>query len=165
MDGTQVAILEKAHEESLTRLLQRKDSRSLKPQISLEPLRKLANEALERKPATVPQLIHGTQRQLNLDKNYRKERLLAKEKLSFLLVHANLTQSQSARTVSLLSTLLGLLRIDLCIDSLCRMLCQGFARRLTASVLARSDFAACHSNGAVAKSSRGILLFRNHQSN
>ena len=47
MDSTKVSILKQSHQISLTRLLQRQNSRRLKPQISLEILRNLPHKTLK----------------------------------------------------------------------------------------------------------------------
>jgi len=51
VDGTQVGVLEKADQVSLSSLLQSKDSGSLESQVGLEVLGDLTNQTLERKLA------------------------------------------------------------------------------------------------------------------
>ena len=74
VDGAQVGILEQTNQVCLSSLLQCKHSRALEAQVGLEILGDLADQALERQ--------------------------LADEQLSGLLVLADLTQSNSARSVA-----------------------------------------------------------------
>ncbi len=73
MDGTQVGVLEETNKVSLTSLLQGHDSGALEAQVSLEVLGNLTHQTLEGQ--------------------------LADEKLSALLVAADLTKSHSSRPV------------------------------------------------------------------
>ncbi len=75
VDGAQVRVLEETDEVSLRRLLQRTYGCTLEPQIGLEILRDLTNEALERE--------------------------LAQEKLRGLLVSTNFAQCYGARAVAM----------------------------------------------------------------
>jgi len=74
VDGSQVGVLEKANKVSLGGLLKGKDGRALEAQVSLEVLGNLSYQALERE--------------------------LADQELSALLVSADLTESDSSRSVS-----------------------------------------------------------------
>ena len=74
VDGAQVGVLKEADEVCLGCLLQSKDGRALEPQVRLEVLRDLANEALERQ--------------------------FADQELGALLVPADLTESHGTGTVA-----------------------------------------------------------------
>jgi hypothetical protein len=74
VDGTQVGVLEKSYKVGLSSLLKGKNSRSLETKIGLEVLSNLTNKTLERQ--------------------------LADEKVSGLLVTADLTKSHSSGTVT-----------------------------------------------------------------
>ena len=74
MDGTQVGILEETYKVRFGSLLERQHSRALKPKIRFEILSNLTDETLEGQ--------------------------FADEKVSRLLVPANLTKSDSSRTVA-----------------------------------------------------------------
>lgn len=74
VDGSQVGVLEETDEVSLSGLLKGQDGRSLEAEISLVVLGDLTHKSLERK--------------------------LADQKLSGLLVSADLTKSHSSRSVS-----------------------------------------------------------------
>ncbi len=75
MDGTEVRVLEKSHDVGLSRLLESQQSGRLEAELSLEVLGDLSAEALERQ--------------------------LADEELGGLLVLADLSESDSARAVSI----------------------------------------------------------------
>ena len=74
MDGTQVGVLKQTNKVSLTSLLEGHDSRGLESEVSLEVLGNFSHQTLEWQ--------------------------LADEKLSALLVSSDLTESHSARPVS-----------------------------------------------------------------
>lgn len=74
VDGSQVGVLEEADKVSLSGLLKGKDGRSLESEVSLVVLSDLSHKALERE--------------------------LADQKLGGLLVSADLTESDSSRSVS-----------------------------------------------------------------
>mgnify|MGYP005735125305 CR=1 FL=1 len=74
MDGAEVGVLEEADEVSLGRLLEGEDGGGLEPEVGLEVLGDLADEALEGE--------------------------LADEQLGRLLVPADLTESDGARAVA-----------------------------------------------------------------
>ena len=75
MDGTQVGVLKEANQVGLAGLLKSHDSRALEPQVSLEVLGNLPDQALEGQ--------------------------LADEQLSGLLVPPDLTEGHCARSVPL----------------------------------------------------------------